>query len=655
MNKQTILLADNDKDFLATCGEFLETAGYHILTADSPDEAKKLLETSRIHLAILDLRMENDHDEKDRSGLLLAKNAARSIPKLILTRFPTYQDVVEALRLDIHELPPAVDFLDKREDLSQLLATIQRVLDEHLAINWNLLIQWTPILSSAQLVTWIEPKLDSAYLGERTAELEDVFRQLFRQHGQITVSRLLTYGQGYVLLSLYAYDIEGLETLYIVTCGQNEIITEEARRYQTAVSPHLSQPHLNYEVSANTLHFAANAYRLVGSRSEEPLDLQDFYLRHPASQTGDVIEHLFRTGVGAWYKKGQTFLNQEESVHNFYQDWLKVSDPAVSERQWQQKVEAICKKNARAGGGELEYSTQTLTFHPAPEEPAARFPNPIAGLHDKRFGGHAFVQWGLTHGRVNLETVLVDQNGRSWLIDFTQAARGPLMHDFVSLETAVKLHLATSDLYGRYLLEQKLAEATALNDKPDPSSLPETIQQTMALVLRIRQLAAELTGCSLDAYLTGLYFHAANHLATYQSDIHYPRQSFTTYAHALLAAAIQCQKLSDPPRQQADLPDYATQTLWIDKDNKAVWVEGMPIDLTIQDYQILTYLYDHANQLCERQAIITQGLGEEYDAYYPEESRLNSAMSRLRQKIEPNPQNPKYLVTVRGRGYKLVL
>ncbi|MEJ2749205.1 MAG: response regulator, partial [Anaerolineae bacterium] len=378
MNKQTILLADNDKDFLATCGEFLETAGYHILTADSPDEAKKLLETSRIHLAILDLRMENDHDEKDRSGLLLAKNAARSIPKLILTRFPTYQDVVEALRLDVHELPPAVDFLDKREDLSQLLATIQRVLD-------------------------------------------------------------------------YAYDEEGLETLYIVTCGQNEIITEEARRYQTAVSPHLSQPHLNYEVSANTLHFAANAYRLVGSRSEEPLDLQDFYLRHPASQTGDVIEHLFRTGLGAWYKKGQTFLNQEESVHDFYQDWLKVSDPAVSERLWQQKAEAICKKNARAGGGELEYSTQTLTFHPTPEEPAARFPNPIAGLHDKRFGGHAFVQWGLTHGRVNLETVLVDQNGRSWLIDFTQAARGPLLHDFVSLETAVKLHLATSDLYGRYL------------------------------------------------------------------------------------------------------------------------------------------------------------------------------------------------------------
>ena len=114
--KITILLADNEEDSLATYGEILETAGYHVLTASNPAEAKKILETVRIHLAILDLRLENDADEKDRSGLLLARNTARSVPKLILTRFPTYQDVVEALRLDIHDLPPAVDFLDKRED-----------------------------------------------------------------------------------------------------------------------------------------------------------------------------------------------------------------------------------------------------------------------------------------------------------------------------------------------------------------------------------------------------------------------------------------------------------------------------------------------------------------------------------------------------------
>jgi hypothetical protein len=385
------------------------------------------------------------------------------------------------------------------------------------------------------------------------------------------------------------------------------------------------------------------------------MNLRLFHQGTLTQKTSQAIEYLYQTSLGEWYKERHTFLNQDESLHDFYEAWLKESHPALSDRQWQQKAETICKQSARIGLGQLEYAAQTLTFHPAEGEETARYVNPITCLNDKRLGGQTFVQWGMTHGRVNLETVLADPNGRSYPIDFSQTGRGPLLHDFVSLETAVKLNLAAWDLYGRYRLEQTLAGLTSLSDEPDLGSLPEKIRPIAAIIRRIRQLAAELTGCSLDAYLTGLYFQAANHLAAYQPDVHYPRQSLVTYVHALLAAAICCQKLNDPPGQQANLPDEAAQTLWIDKTNKAVWVEGMPIDLTIQDFQILAYLYEHANQLCEREAIITQGLGEEVDEYYQEESRLNSAMSRLRQKIEPNPQNPKYLITVRGRGYKLTL
>jgi DNA-binding response OmpR family regulator len=84
-----------------------------------------------------------------------------------------------------------------------------------------------------------------------------------------------------------------------------------------------------------------------------------------------------------------------------------------------------------------------------------------------------------------------------------------------------------------------------------------------------------------------------------------------------------------------------------------VWVEGQSIDLTMQEFQILNYLYEHDGQLCERQAIVENALGEVYDEFDPEQSRLNSAMSRLIQKVEPDPKNRKYFTTVRGRGYKL--
>jgi DNA-binding response OmpR family regulator len=80
-----ILFAENDRGFLETRGEFLERAGYTVIPALSPTEARKKLEEENPDLAILDIRLINDDDEKDNSGVELAKEISRSVPVLILT------------------------------------------------------------------------------------------------------------------------------------------------------------------------------------------------------------------------------------------------------------------------------------------------------------------------------------------------------------------------------------------------------------------------------------------------------------------------------------------------------------------------------------------------------------------------------------------
>ena len=94
--------------------------------------------------------------------------------------------------------------------------------------------------------------------------------------------------------------------------------------------------------------------------------------------------------------------------------------------------------------------------------------------------------------------------------------------------------------------------------------------------------------------------------------------------------------------------------MWLDELNKIVWVEGRVIDLTAQDYTILACLYQHANQLCLKKDIVEQALDEPYDPYDREQSRLNTAMSRLRRKLEPDNKSPRHLVTVRAQGYRLM-
>lgn len=128
MPKATILFADNDPDFLQTRSEFLEQEGYRVIRVAGPTEARRQLEAGGIDLAVLDIRLERDDDEHDTSGLTLAKEVARTVPKIILTGFPGYDYVREALRPQQDGLSVAVDFVAKKEGPEALLRAIRKAL-----------------------------------------------------------------------------------------------------------------------------------------------------------------------------------------------------------------------------------------------------------------------------------------------------------------------------------------------------------------------------------------------------------------------------------------------------------------------------------------------------------------------------------------------
>lgn len=128
MPRATIALADNALDFCRTRAEFLEQEGYRVLPAATPTEARRLLERGGIDLAILDIRLENDDDEKDTSGLLIAQEIARNVPKIMLTAFPSVEGVIAALRPRPDGVPAAIDFIAKTEGPEALLRAVRRCL-----------------------------------------------------------------------------------------------------------------------------------------------------------------------------------------------------------------------------------------------------------------------------------------------------------------------------------------------------------------------------------------------------------------------------------------------------------------------------------------------------------------------------------------------
>lgn len=89
--------------------------------------------------------------------------------------------------------------------------------------------------------------------------------------------------------------------------------------------------------------------------------------------------------------------------------------------------------------------------------------------------------------------------------------------------------------------------------------------------------------------------------------------------------------------------------LSINLDRREVTLQDKGIDLTPSEYAILTTLSENIGRPYSRLQLLTATLGESYAGY---ERAIDTHVSNLRKKIEPNPQKPTFILTVYGLGYK---
>jgi len=149
MADTTILLADNDPDFLVTRKEFLEREGYNVIIVENVTDARNELDRKSVMLAVLDIRLVDDDDEKDNSGLILAEDTAyREIPKIILTGFPSTDSVREALKLGEFGIPPAIDYLEKGQGWEAMLEAVDQALSSVSLSPWQPFLALTFLLGA---------------------------------------------------------------------------------------------------------------------------------------------------------------------------------------------------------------------------------------------------------------------------------------------------------------------------------------------------------------------------------------------------------------------------------------------------------------------------------------------------------------------------
>ncbi len=78
---------------------------------------------------------------------------------------------------------------------------------------------------------------------------------------------------------------------------------------------------------------------------------------------------------------------------------------------------------------------------------------------------------------------------------------------------------------------------------------------------------------------------------------------------------------------------------------------GREVRLTRKEFELLRYLLEHRGEVLTRDRLLDEVWGYEQ---FPTTRTVDTHILRLRQKFEPDPEHPRYILTVHGQGYRFV-
>jgi len=150
-SRKSILIVDDDKDLRSILGDILTDEGYHIVLADSGEQALERLERQHVNLVLTDLKMPG------MSGQQLFEACSRrfpSLPVVILTAHGTVDEALEMIRQG------AYDYIAKPYNTQDLLMRISRALEREQLMVENMRLREQLVRKDKDYVFGDEPAIN---------------------------------------------------------------------------------------------------------------------------------------------------------------------------------------------------------------------------------------------------------------------------------------------------------------------------------------------------------------------------------------------------------------------------------------------------------------------------------------------------------------
>lgn len=641
-----VLYADNDNAFLRTRKGFLEAEGYEVLMADSPAEAREILQKRWVHLAIIDLRL-TDESQGDISGLTLVKETDPDIPKIIVTAHVSQEATLESLRMRGDGTHPAVDFIGKVQGWEVMIEAVNRLFECRVNINMELAVSWNA-LDRFSLVHRIEPGLADKYRTDHAVEIEDLFRRLFHRKKHLLVDRVLWQKDGLVALCVYVADEgEAPEGLFAI-CGPKSAMAEAEERYREWAPRAQGDYGTVLSGVAKTTHFAAHLYALANADLDGAQSFAGYYHGCQERALCGAIDSLFKKTLATWRTHKVRSSVGGQSLEGLYRSRLGLSEDAFPESLFESRVQSLLEQS-RAFNWDVRRDGENICLKLADRQ--LTYPDPVRMLY-RLPAMRSPQRLTATPGRFSRDNILVDRDGHAWLTDFSEAGAAPVEWNYVAVEGILRYDwLHSNDIHSVHQMEEQLTLREFARFDADRGEL--LIRRPLKAIEAVRLQAAELQDIDLDSYKVGLLFQAARRIAETDFELPLRPAAVARLSHTLLSAAMICGQIVNRNSLAGGRTKGKGLQVRKGPSGYSVLKNGIPLRLDPQSLKLLLHLYRQPQHSSTREEIISKVLDAHPD-HQPEakKNRLNTAISRLRADL--GDTDKRYIITEYG-SCRLVL
>jgi CheY-like chemotaxis protein len=538
-----VMIVDNDSRTCESLYELLSHWGYSVVVAEGEgkallSDALKKARECRCQAAIVDMRLIDDFDPDDKSGLDLVEKLKPTV-SLVMSGYGDDQIVSESL-----EEKGAVSFIGKQWSPEILKQKLEKAMFSISAHKKNLIIE--PFQTIDDVLQILFKDIGNEHLDQ----LCDVFARLFPSAQHLRIEKLgrdddqsdfsTAPRPTSVVLKVYENLAEEELQPVLVKLARAEKIEKEVSAYKNFVWRRLvGLYNANMEDSVVLWDIGGAIYSYFGNLSVTPfyqyakvenLENIRYCLRnffgstwsrhyHSAKVKSNVsLFEIYRNVWGTkWYERTLKFRDFDPAKIMGRELWKKAQAP--------QPVDWLIRKVAT---NKLEDASRVETLSIA-----------------------------VTHGDLHGDNLLVDENNNAWVIDFERCGEGHILQDFIELEADI-INRVKADKDGNSFFKLCIAVTTPKEIKSisvnNARSIDPEMRKSLEIIAIIRNLARETGGSSsAREYLLGLLFNAI-----FRATITPNKPLTGNQKRALMLASIICHRLDHwdepwPPEEWRDL------------------------------------------------------------------------------------------------------